>query len=98
MQTDKRFFSYMMREVNGADNLAAKEINFINDPVEMMRNSYGCCIQDYITTDEMKDSMEWIIDNYFSGKDNFEDPVFITLDMIKEFIKNAVNEICRRLK
>lgn len=98
LQTDKQFFSYMMREVNGADNLAAKEINFINDPVEMMRNSYGCCIRDYITADEMKDSMEWIIDNYFSGKDNFEDPVFIKLDMIKEFIKNAVNEICRRLK
>ena len=34
LQTDKSFFGYMMREVNGADTLAAKNINFINDPVE----------------------------------------------------------------
>lgn len=98
LQTDKRFFNYMMREVNGADILAVKEIDFTNDPVEVLRKSYGCYIRDYITSDEMRESMEWIINNYFSGKDNFEHPSFITIDMIKEFIKIAVNEICRRLK
>lgn len=98
LQTDKRFFNYMMREVNGADSLAVKEIKFINNPVEMMRKSYGCCIRDYITSDEMRESMGWIINNYFSGKDNFENPIFITFDMIKEFIEIAVNEICVRLK
>lgn len=98
LQTDKRFFGYMMKEVNGADSLAAKNINFINNPVEMMRKAYGYSIQDYVTADEMKDSMEWIIDNYFSGKNNFEDPAFLNMEMIKDFINIAVNEIYKRIK
>lgn len=97
LQTDKSFFGYMMREVNGADTLAAKNINFINDPVEMMKKSYGCYIRDYITANEMKDGMEWIIDNFFSDKNNFEEPAFLTMQMIEDFIQIAVNEIYKRI-
>ena len=97
LQTDKSFFGYMMREVNGADTLAAKNINFINDPVEMMKKSYGCYLRDYITANEMKDGMEWIIDNFFSDKNNFEEPAFLTMEMIEDFIQIAVNEIYKRI-
>ena len=91
--TDEMF----MRDVNGADTLAAKNINFINDPVEMMKKSYGCYIRDYITANEMKDGMEWIIDNFFSDKNNFEEPAFLTMEMIEDFIQIAVNEIYKRI-
>lgn len=97
LQTDKSFFGYMMREVNGADTLAAKNINFINDPVEMMKKSYGCYLRDYITANEMKDGMEWIIDYFFSDKNNFEEPAFLTMQMIEDFIQIAVNEIYKRI-
>ena len=93
----KSFFGYMMREVNGADTLAAKNINFINAPVKMMKKSYGCYIRDYITANEMKDGMEWIIDNFFSDKNNFEEPAFLTMEMIEDFIQIAVNEIYKRI-
>lgn len=97
LQTDKRFFDYMMREVNGADALAAQNINFLNNPVEMLRKSCGCYIRDYITADEIKDSAEWIISNFFSDKINFEKPAFLTMEMIEDFIQITVNEIYKRI-
>lgn len=95
LQTDRRFFDYMMRELNGADTIAAKSIKFINDPVEMMRKSFGCSVRDYITETEMKESMEWIVDNYFSEKDTFENPVFLNLNMLEGFVCETEKEIYR---
>ncbi|MGN1480644.1 hypothetical protein, partial [Porcipelethomonas sp.] len=97
LQTDKRFFEFMMREVNGADSITAHKFKFSNDPVRLLMDGQGIGIKDYIKPEEIIDSEQWIIDNFFSGHDNFESPVYLSFERIMKFIEDTSGAIYHRL-
>ncbi len=97
-QTDMRFFEFMMRELNWSDAFVAENFSFRNPPVETVRKAYGHGVRDYIFPEEIEDSNEWIYDNFFSGKKKYEKPVFMTPDVIYDFIGRASEEVCERFE
>lgn len=97
-QTDMRFFEFMMRELNWSDVFAAENFSFRNPPVETVRKAYGKGVRDYIFPEEIKDSNEWIYNNFFSGDKKYEQPVFMTPDIIFGFVDMASAEVCKRFE
>lgn len=97
-QTDKRFFDFMMREINGSDSITAKKFHFKNDPVKLLKSAQGSFIEDYIYPEEIIDSENWIKENFFSGKEPFEPPVYVTYERILRFIEETSDVILQRAK
>ena len=92
-QKDKEFFGFMMRELNGGDAITAKRYPFKNDPVNMLKQSFGCRIKDYISGIEIINGTKWITENYFSGFSDFESPLIMKYENIISFINLCCSEI-----
>lgn len=97
-QKDKEFFGFMMRELNGGDDITAKYYPFKNHPVKMLEKSFGCCIKNYISGIEIINSTEWITENYFTESADYDKPVVLNLENIMSFINCCCREIPKILK
>ena len=48
--------------------------------------------------EEIIDSENWIKENFFSGKEPFEPPVYVTYERILRFIEETSDVILQRVK
>ena len=97
-QTDREFFGFMMRELNWSDAFTAENYSFRSAPVETLRKAYGCRVEDYISADEIISSTEWICQNFFSGKKQYEPALLMNPARIGYFIDSAADEVTLRIK
>ncbi len=94
-QRDSAFFGFMMRELNWSDSFTAKNYHFTHDPVRTAEKGQNCNINGFVSADEIKSTVKWIDDNYFSGKNTFEPALYMNPDRIFSFIELSASEAVR---
>ena len=85
----------MMRELNWSDSFTAKNYHFTHDPVRTAEKGQNCNINGFVSADEIKSTVKWIDDNYFSGKNTFEPALYMNPDRIFSFIELSASEAVR---
>lgn len=97
-QTDREFFGFMMRELNWSDAFTADNFSFRNNPMEALRKSAGCAVRGYISAEEIISSTEWIYQNFFSGKKQYETALLMNPEGVYDFIDSSADEINKKIR
>ncbi len=96
-QSDPRFFEFIIRDMNRNDMLL---VNLYEDMEEVKRQVEQVPIHqidDFLSYQEMKDCMEWLIRRHFYEEHELVPPVYITNDRTIAFVQAAATQIVRKL-
>lgn len=96
-QSDPRFFEYIIRDMNRNDMLL---VNLYED-MEQVKHQIEQVpihpVDDFLSYQEMKDCMGWLIQRHFYEKHDLVPPVYITYDRTVAFIRAAAKDIVTKL-
>jgi hypothetical protein len=96
-QDDHRFFEYIVRDMTRNDLLLVKyyeEMEIIRRCMEQV-GIYQ--IEGLLSSQELKNSKEWLVSYHFTEEHEFLDPVYISYNRTLEFIQEAVRTITDKL-
>ena len=96
-QNDPRFFDYIIRDMNRNDMLLVKRYDDIEEVKSQIEQVPIHQIEDLLSHQEMKDSMEWLIRRHFYEEDDLKPPVYITYDRTAAFVQSAAKEIIAKI-
>ncbi len=96
-QNDPRFFDYIIRDMNRNDMLLVKRYDEIEEVKRQIEQVPIHQIDDLLSHQEMKDSMEWLIRRHFYEEHELIPPVYISYDRTVEFVQAAANEVVAKL-
>ncbi len=96
-QNDPRFFEYIIRDMNRNDMLLVKQYEEIEEIKQHLKQVPIHPIEDYLSEQEMRLSMDWMIRTHFNEVPELLPPVYITYDRIIAFIQEAAKEIIAKL-
>ncbi len=96
-QNDPRFFDYIIRDMNRNDMLLVKRYDDIEEVKRQVEQVPIHQIDDLLSHQEMKDSMEWLIRRHFYEEHELIPPVYISYDRTVAFIQAAANEVVAKL-
>ena len=96
-QNDPRFFDYIIRDMMRNDMLLVKRYEDIEEIKQQVERVPIHPIENYLSEQEMRLSMDWMIRTHFYEEPEIVPPVFITYDRTVAFIQEAVKEIVGKL-
>ena len=96
-QNDPRFFEYIIQDMNRNDMLLVSRYEDIEEVKRQVEAVPIHPIDDFLSHQEMKDSMEWLIRKHFYEEQELVPPVYITYDRTVAFIQAAAQEIVAKL-
>ena len=96
-QNDSRFFDYIIQDLNRNDFLLVHSYEDIKEVQRQVELAPIHQIDDFLSFQEMKDSMEWLIRRHFYEEHELLPPVYISYDRTLAFIRAAADEIVVKL-
>lgn len=96
-QNDPRFFDYIVGDMNRNDMLLVNQYEDIEEIKRQIEQVPIHQIDDFLSYQEMKDSMEWLIRRHFYEEQEIILPVYISYDRTIAFIQEAAASIIVRL-
>jgi hypothetical protein len=96
-QNDPRFFDYIIRDMNRNDMLLVKRYNDMEEVKRQIEQVPIHPIDNLLSHQEMKDSMNWLIRRHFYEEDELIPPVYISYDRTVTFIQSAANDIITKM-
>jgi hypothetical protein len=96
-QNDREFFHRIITDMNRNDFLLLysyqekEEIRFYLEQVQ----PFG--IDDMLSVTEVSESREWVINRFFREEYELQDPVYVSFDSTREFVRMAAENIKDRL-
>ena len=96
-QNDPRFFEYIICDMNRNDMLLVKQYDDIEEVKRHIEQVPIHPIDDLLSYQEMKDSMEWLIRRHFYEESELIPPVYISYDRTVAFVQAAAEEVVAKL-
>jgi hypothetical protein len=96
-QNDPRFFEYIINDMNRNDILLVKRYDDIEEIKRQVEQVPIHQIDDLLSYQEMKDSMEWLIRRHFYEEHELILPVTISYDRTVAFVHAAAEEVVAKL-
>ncbi len=96
-QEDRRFFEYILRDMNRNDLLLVKNYEEMEGIRRCIEQTPVCSVDELLSVQEMKDSKEWLLRYHFEEEHEFLEPVYISYARTMEFIQEAARAIAEKL-
>lgn len=96
-QDDHRFFEYIVRDMTRNDLLLVKHYEEMEIIRRCMEQVGIYQIEGLLSTQELKNSKDWLVSYHFTEEHEFLDPVYISYGRTLEFIQEAVRTITDKL-
>lgn len=96
-QTDYRFFEYIVRDMNRNDLLLVRDYEDIREVKEKLLQVKIYPVENYISYQEMKVCMDWMINRHFFEEEEPEQPIYISYERTLSFVREAAEYIIRKL-
>ena len=96
-QNDPRFFEYIIRDMMRNDMLLVKRYEDMEEIKQQVERVPIHPIENYLSEQEMRLSMDWMIRTHFYEEPELFPPVYITYDRTVAFIQEAAKEIVAKL-
>jgi hypothetical protein len=96
-QTDPGFFENIVGDMNRNDILLVRDYEDIEEVKEKLLQVTIHPIENYISVQEMKDCMDWMIRRHFYEEDKPEQTVHISYQRILSFIREAAEYVISKL-
>jgi hypothetical protein len=96
-QNDKRFFDYIITDMNRNDLLLVQNYEGSNEIRHFMEEVPIYPIEEYLSEEEMNKSRNWLVQRHYIEKHESEEPRFISYDRNWQFIQMAAETITEKL-
>jgi hypothetical protein len=96
-QKDRRFFDYIVTDMNRNDLLLIQNYEEIDEIIHLMEQVPAYEVKGYLSEKEMRESRDWLLQIHFMKNQEILQPVYITYDRMQNFIKLAAEDIVKRL-
>jgi hypothetical protein len=96
-QNDPRFFEYIVGDMNRNDMLLVNRYEDMEEVKRQVEQVPIHQIDDFLSYQEMKDSMEWLIRRHFYEEQDIIPPVYISYERTVMYIQAAANSIVAKL-
>lgn len=96
-QSDRPFFDYIVTDMNRNDLLLVDRYEGMEEIRSYLEQVAIHPVEDYISEQEMRDCLSWLLYQHFEAEQEHLEPTFITFERMTEFIRTAAEEIVKRL-
>ena len=96
-QNDKRFFEYIVADMNRNDLLLVKYYEDIDDIRQKLEQVDIHPIDDFLSSTEMSDCRVWLVHRHFLEENELDQPSYISHERMKAFIQEAAVTIVKKL-
>ncbi len=96
-QSDRRFFEYIVGDMNRNDLLLIKNYEEIEKVKEKLLQVSIRPVEHYISEQEMGDCMDWMMKRHFVEEQETLQPLYISYQRIMDFIQEAAEYVVRTL-
>jgi type III secretory pathway component EscV len=96
-QNDPRFFEYIVTDMNRNDQLLVEQYEEMEEIKQQLEEVIVHPVEDYLSYQEMKTSMDWLIHRHFYEKHDLLLPKYISYDRMTSYIQEAASHVVRTL-
>lgn len=96
-QTDPRFFEYIVSDMNRNDLLLVKQYDEMNEIKQQIETVSLHPVEEFISYQEMKISMDWLIYRHFYEEHELISPKYISYERMTRFLTEAASYVVRML-
>jgi hypothetical protein len=96
-QNDRRFFEYIVTDMNRNDLLLVKYYEDIENIRQKLEQVDIHPIDDFLSSNEMKDCREWLVHRHFLEEYELIQPRYISYERMKAFIQESADYIVKKL-
>jgi hypothetical protein len=96
-QMDPRFFEYIVTDMNRNDLLLVKHYEEMNEIRQQLEKLSLQPVEDYLSLQEMKASMDWMLQRHFYDEHELTTPKYISYDRMRIYLVEAANYVVGRL-
>jgi hypothetical protein len=96
-QTDPRFFDYIVTDMNRNDLLLVEQYEEMNEIRQQLEKISLQPVEDYLSYQEMKASMDWMLQRHFYEEHELTPPKYISYERMTRYLTEAANYVVKRL-